>query len=101
MADKLGVVSIEVHARKQQIEVNARQRGQSRHVHYASLNQAPHEVRGEALALIRTALQNSGYSSFAELDTALTRDLILPEKKDDASTEEAAGDAVKKGKAEE
>ncbi|RIL10263.1 hypothetical protein DCC79_08530 [bacterium] len=84
MAEKLGVVGVEINARKQQIEVIARQRGQSRHVHYASLNQAPHEVRGEALALLRAALVNSGYQSLADLDALLTSELVVPEKKEEA-----------------
>jgi len=80
---KQTVVSIEIHARKQQVEVVARQRGQGRHMHYPSLNLVPPELRGEALSLIRTALQHAGYASLADLDEALTSDLVVPEKKDE------------------
>jgi len=83
MADKQSVTHIEIHARKGQIEVFTRQRGQSRHTHYPSLNQVPPELRGEALTLIRSAFQHAGYDSLAELDAALTSELVVPEKKEE------------------
>ena len=83
MAEKQAVIRVEIHRGKEQVEVMTRRKGQGRHTHYPSLNQAPPELRGEVLALIRTALQNSGYSSLSELDTALDTDLVIPEKKEE------------------
>jgi hypothetical protein len=88
MAEKQAVVTIEIHRGKGQIEVITRRKGQGRHIHYPALGQAPPELRGEALELIRTALRNAGYDSFAELDTAMTSELVVPEK-EEAATEEA------------
>lgn len=87
MADKQAVVGVEINARRQQIEVLARSRGQSRHTHFPNLSQTPPDLRGEALALIRGAILNSGYSSLAELEAALTSAPVLPEE------EKAEGEA--------
>lgn len=83
------LMAIEINARKRQIEVTTMQRRKGRHLHYGSLNQAPPEVRGEALALIRAALQHAGYASLTELETALTRELVVPEKEEEAAEAEA------------
>lgn len=79
MAEHEILVGIEIDGRKRQIELTTLKQGKGRHLHYGTLRQAPPEVRGEALLLIREALQNSGYDSLAELDEALTSDLVVPE----------------------
>ena len=79
------VVGVEVSARSRQIEVTTMQRGSGKHVRYHSLNQAPPELRGEALGLVRDAILNSGYASLAELEAALTSELVVPEEKPDES----------------
>jgi hypothetical protein len=92
MATEEVLMGIEITARKRQIEVTTMQRGKGRHRHYGSLNQAPPEVRGEALELIRAALQHAGYDSLTALETALTSELVVPEKEAAAEeVEEPAG----------
>lgn len=76
------VIGVEINARSRRIEVTTMQRGSGRHVRYASLNQAPPELRGQALALIREAVLDAGYSSLAELEAALTSELVVPEEED-------------------
>jgi hypothetical protein len=85
------VIGLEINARRRQIEMTTMQHGSGRHVHYASLGQAPAELRGEALLLIRTALANAGYASMLDLETALTSELVVPEEEaDEAPPPEAA-----------
>ena len=84
MAEPEILVGVEIDARKRQIEVTTLRRGKGRHSHYATLKQAPPEIRGEALLLIRTALENSGFESLNELEEALTSDLVVPEKEEDS-----------------
>ena len=76
------VIGVEINARRRQIEVTTLQHGSGRHVHYPNFGQVPPELQGEALAVIRAALQGAGYASFAELDEALTRDLVVPAPED-------------------
>lgn len=77
------LMSLEINGRKEQIEVKTMTRGSGRHNHYASLRQAPPEVRGQVLELIRNAVVNAGYSSLADLESALTSELVVPEKEDE------------------
>ena len=91
MAAKQTLVGIEINARRKQVEVKTRQKGSGRHNHFASLNQAPPEVRGAALVLLRSALLNSGYETMAQVEELVTSELVLPE--DEA--EEAAAPAKK------
>ena len=77
------VVSVEISGRKRQIEVTTMRRGRGRHVHYPSFNQVPPDLRGEALQLIREALKNSGYESLADLEEALTSELVVPEEEEE------------------
>jgi len=72
------VMLVEISARSRQIELTTMKRGSGRHNRYASLNQAPPELRGLALALIREAVLNAGYASLADLDEALTSELVVP-----------------------
>jgi hypothetical protein len=81
------VVGIEISGRRRQIEVKTMRRGRGRHVHYASLNQVPPELRGEALQLVRDAVINSGYSTLAEVDEALSSELVVPEEEEAAEDE--------------
>src|SRR3989304_3114697 len=74
------LMNIAIDARKRQSEVTTLRRGKGRHQHYAMLRQAPPEVRGEALQLIRTALQNAGFESLAELEESLTSEIAVPGK---------------------
>lgn len=83
MTAKQSLVGIEINARRKQIEVKTRQKGSGRHNHFASLNQAPPEVRGEALVMLRQALLNAGYESMAQVEEMVTRELVLPEDEDD------------------
>lgn len=78
------LTAVEFNARTDGIEVTTMQRGKGRHMRYGSLNQAPPALRGEALELVRRALQKAGYASLAELDDALTRDLVTPVEDDEA-----------------
>jgi hypothetical protein len=78
MSDQV-VLSVEIGSRNRQIEVTTMQRGSGRHSRYHSLSQVPPSLRGEALALIRQAVLNAGYASLAELDEALTSDIVVPE----------------------
>jgi len=78
------VVGVEISARRRTIEVTAMRRGRGKHTHYATLSQAPPELRGEALQLVRSALLGEGYASLAELDEALTSDLVVPEPEDES-----------------
>lgn len=80
------VIGVEINARRRQIEVVTMQRGSGRHVHYPTFAQVPPELRGEALLLIRTALAGSGYASLADLEQALTSELIVPEEEEAADT---------------
>lgn len=73
------VVGVEINGRRRQVEVTTMRRGRGRHTKYMSLAQTPPELRGEALGLIREAVLNAGYASLAELDEALTSDLVRPE----------------------
>ena len=73
------VLGVEINARSRRIEITTMQRGSGRHVRYGSLNLAPPELRGQALGLIREAILEAGYSSLAELEEALTSELVLPE----------------------
>jgi hypothetical protein len=77
------LVGVQVDARKRQIEVTTLRRGKGRHTHYATLRQAPPEMRGEALQLIRTALGNSGYENLTDLEEALTSELVVPKEEDE------------------
>jgi hypothetical protein len=90
MAEHEILMSVAIDARKQQIEVTTMARGKGRHTHYPSIKQAPEAMRGEALALIRTALQHAGYSSLAELETALTSELVVPAKEHEEAPAEDA-----------
>jgi|GEM_PF-2618930 hypothetical protein len=74
------VVGVEINHRSRQIEVVTMRRGRGRHTKYPSLTQTPPDLRGEALELIRDAVLNAGYSSLAELDEALTSELVVPEE---------------------
>jgi hypothetical protein len=73
------VIGVEISARSRQIEITTMQHGSGRHVRYSSLNQAPPELRGQALELVRAAVLQAGYASLAELDAALTSELVVPE----------------------
>jgi hypothetical protein len=90
MTDHEVLMSVAIDARKRQIEVTTLQRGKGRHTHYASIKQVPPELRGEAFALIREAVLASGYASLAELDSALTTALVVPEKETGAEEPGAA-----------
>ncbi|MFN2114395.1 MAG: hypothetical protein ACK2T6_01695 [Anaerolineae bacterium] len=82
------VVSVEVNGRRRQVEVTTMRHGSGRHMRYTSLNQVPPDLRGEALELLRDALLNSGYSSLAEIDQALTSELVVPEEEEEAAADE-------------
>ncbi len=84
MAEPEILVRVEIDARKRQIEVTTMRRGKGRYSHYPSLRQAPPEMRGEALQLIRTALGGAGYETLTELEEALTSELVLPEDEEEA-----------------
>jgi hypothetical protein len=73
------VIAVEISVRSRQIEVTTMQRGSGRHNRYPNLNQAPPELRGEALSLIRAAVLNAGYDSLAALEEALTSEPVKPE----------------------
>ncbi len=96
MAEEEILVGVEVDARKRQIEVTTLRRGKGRHLHYASLRQAPPEMRGEALQLIRAALQGAGYESLTELEEALTSELVVPEEEEEEAPAKKAKKAKKK-----
>jgi hypothetical protein len=87
MADNEVLVSVEISHRTHQIQVTTMMRGKGRHNHYASLQQAPETVRGEALVLIREALQRAGYDSLTELETALEAGPVTPEADEGAEQE--------------
>jgi len=87
MTDEQVLSKIEIDARRRQIEVTTLQRGKGRHLHFTSLNQAPPEMRGEALELLREALRNAGYDSMTDLETALTSELVVPEKEEEGAEE--------------
>jgi len=72
------IMGVEISARSHQIEVTTMQRGSGRHVRYATLAQAPPELRGQALGLIRQAVLAAGYASLAELEAALTSEVVVP-----------------------
>jgi hypothetical protein len=90
------VISVEVNARSEQIEVTTMQRGKGRHQRYAALNQAPPEMRGEALALLRRAVMKAGYTSLAALEEALTSDVVVPEPEPEAAESADARSATAK-----
>ncbi len=87
MAEHEVLMSVSIDARRRNIELTTLQRGKGRHTHYASIKQAPPELRGEALGLIRQALLASGYTSLAELESALTAELVVPDKSESESAE--------------
>lgn len=91
MANNEVLMGVEINHRTQQIQVKTMLRGKGRHNIYASLQQAPEDLRGEVLVLIREALQRSGYSSLAELDTALATGPVTPA----AATEDASAAPAK------
>ena len=80
MANNEVLMGVEINHRTQQIQVKTMIRGKGRHNTYASLQQAPEAVRGEALVLIREALHRSGYASLAELDKALAAGPVTPDE---------------------
>lgn len=77
------VVGLEINSRREQIEVTTMLRGKGRHTHYPTLSQVPPALQADALLLIRTALANSGYESLAELDKALTSELVVPDHEEE------------------
>jgi hypothetical protein len=77
------LVSVQVDARKRHFEVTTLKRGKGRHIHYATLREAPPEIRGEALQLIRLGLTNAGYESLTDLEEALTSELVVPADEDE------------------
>ena len=83
MAEPEAISGVQIDARRRQIEITTLQRGKGRHSHYGSLNQAPPDVRGHALTLIREALRNAGYESLTDLEKALTSEVVVPEKESD------------------
>jgi len=78
MATNQSLASIEIDARLRQIAVTVREKGRGRHQRYRSLNEAPAHLRADALALIRSALQNSGYESMAQIEELLEAPLVTP-----------------------
>ena len=90
MAAKQTLVGIEINARRKQIEVKTRQKGSGRHNHFDSLNQAPPDVRGAALVMLREALLNSGYESMAQVEELVTSELVLPSDDEDEGGEDGA-----------
>jgi len=53
-------------------------------------------MRGEALQLIRAALQGAGYESLTELEEALTSELVVPEEEEEEAPAKKAKKAKKK-----
>jgi hypothetical protein len=90
MASNEVLMGVEINHRTQQIQVKTMVRGKGRHNTYASLQQAPEAVRGEALVLIREALHRSGYASLVELDTALAAGPVTPAAADETASEAPA-----------
>jgi hypothetical protein len=95
MNDHEVLVGVEVQQRTRQIQVTTMLRGKGRHNHYASLQQAPEAVRGEALVLLREALRRAGYESLAELEAALDSGPVTPEAEPDEDAAEAPEKAKK------
>ncbi len=96
MAEHEVLMSVSIDARRRSIELTTLQRGKGRHTHYASIKQAPPELRGEALGLIRQALLAAGYASLAELETALTAEIVVPEKAESEQEEAPARSAKRR-----
>lgn len=89
MPEQEVLMSVSIDARRRNIELTSLHRGKGRHTHYASIKQAPPALRGEALTLIREAILAAGYASLAELETALTAELVVPQKESPAAPSEA------------
>jgi hypothetical protein len=83
------VMGVEISSRRRQIEVTTMQRGSGRHTHFATMAQVPPELRGEVLLLVRGALLNAGYATLAELEAALTSELVVPDPDADAKDADA------------
>ncbi|MCC7020576.1 MAG: hypothetical protein IT332_12510 [Ardenticatenales bacterium] len=83
MASHESVVSVEINARRKQLAVKTLMSSSGRHRLYQNFGQLAPHLRGEALGLVRQAVLSAGYASLAELDEALTSDLIVPADKDD------------------
>ena len=84
MASHESVVSVEINARRKQLAVKTLMSSSGRHRLYQNFGQLAPHLRGEALGLVRQAVLSAGYASLAELDEALTSDLIVPADKDEA-----------------
>ncbi|MBK6767573.1 MAG: hypothetical protein IPG72_00755 [Ardenticatenales bacterium] len=78
MASHESVVSVEINARRKQLAVKTLMSSSGRHRLYQNFGQLAPHLRGEALGLVRQAVLSAGYASLAELDEALTSDLIVP-----------------------
>lgn len=78
MASHESVVSVEIHARRPLLAVKTLMSGSGRHRLYQNFGQLAPHLRGEALGLVRQAILAAGYTSLAELDEALTSDLVVP-----------------------
>ncbi len=78
MASHESVVSVEIQARRRQLAVKTLQSGSGRHRLYQNFGQLAPHLRGEALGLVRQAVLAAGYASLAELDEALTSELVVP-----------------------
>jgi hypothetical protein len=94
MAEHEVLMAVAIDARKRVIEVTTLERGKGKHSHYPSIRQAPPELRGEALTLIREALRAAGYESLAELEAALTSEIVVPEKEADEAAGSGADEAA-------
>ncbi|MFN8422029.1 MAG: hypothetical protein U0470_01125 [Anaerolineae bacterium] len=78
MATNESVVSVEINARRRQLAVKTLMSGSGRHRLYQNFGQLAPHLRGEALGLLRQAVLAAGYASLAELDEALTSELVVP-----------------------
>jgi hypothetical protein len=85
------LVGVEISQRTHQIQVKTMMRGKGRHSTYASLQQAPEAVRGEALVLIREALHRAGYGSMTELESSLAAGPVVPDSEAAAEAAEPTG----------
>lgn len=92
MASHESVVSVEINARRRQLAVKTLMSGSGRHRLYQNFGQLAPHLRGEALGLVRQAVLAAGYASLAELDTALTSELVVPSGKDKETADAGDGD---------
>lgn len=88
MATNESVVSVEINARRRQLAVKTLMSGSGRHRLYQNFGQLAPHLRGEALGLLRQAVLAAGYASLAELDEALTSELVVPSEAEDEAKAE-------------